>query len=279
MRTLFVLITVISLSVILNVTGFAQLGGFPTPPPPPEIAITEVVPVGTDEVITIENPTRFPMDFTGWSITLTRISSHTVSTYNFPDGCFVPSGGTVRVHSGPANVNLEDSACNEAEIDLIWSTTFALPNDAFSLELLNQAGEEVSSFDYPLPLLPSVFINEMEITPASSPEWIELYNSESEDLDLTGWTLDVVRGTSVKLSLPVDQVIPAGGYLIISIGIEFLNDAGEIVELRDAQGNLVDTTPVTGLPDGLNDDRCWARAQDGANAWAFQACTQAAKNS
>ncbi len=273
---------ILLIMVVFSVPTFAQFGGGGFQLPEFIFRILAVDPVSTDEVITIQNGTRAPQDMTGWSINIRRPGTNNTASYTFPGDCVLAPGSVVNVHSGPANINRTDQPCDGAEFDLVWSARFLLPNDVVAVSLHNAAGETEATFEYPEPIVPAVFINEIEINPETgNAEWIELYNASSENIDLTGWVLNVNRGTSVKLSIPLDSiasVIAPGQYLIVSVGIPFLNDNNEAVEIRTDKNILVDATPEPGLSDSLADNRCWARAGDGEDAWAFQTCTQGASN-
>lgn len=99
-----------------------------------------------------------------------------------------------------------------------------------------------------------VVINEvawMGTTYSSYDEWMELYNNTSTSIDLTGWTLRATDGTP---NITLSGSIPAGGYFLLErtddtsvpginanqIYTGALNDTGEVLELRDAAGNLID---------------------------------------
>ncbi|MBM6617829.1 phospholipase D-like domain-containing protein [Bacillus suaedaesalsae] len=103
-------------------------------------------------------------------------------------------------------------------------------------------------------LLSGVTINEiawMGTTISYSDEWMELYNDSSQDVDLTGWTLTAQDGSP---SVNLQGVIPAKGYYLLEktddsavegitadlIYTGSLSNTSEILELRDAKGNLVD---------------------------------------
>lgn len=267
-------------SLLLLVTfgsGYAQFGGG-AQRPQGQVKISAVAPLSIDEVITIENQTPQERDLTGWLLELDRPNTAYHRTYAFPEGCRLPAGAAVRIHAGPASLNHADQDCDQAQFDLVWQSAFLLPNDRFTLELTDVSGKVISTYYYPSPVLPSVFINEMEANPASGDEWVEIYNGSADPMDLKGWTLNTLKGTSAKLSIPVDRTIPARGFILISLPIEFLNDQGEILELRSEKGLVVNITPEAGLPDGLADGRCWARVPDGQDAWMFQTCTQGEPN-
>ncbi|NOZ72442.1 MAG: hypothetical protein GXP38_11120 [Chloroflexi bacterium] len=80
-----------------------------------------------------------------------------------------------------------------------------------------------------------VVINEFIATPTSA-EAVELYNPTANDVDVSGWSID---GSTINAG----QIVPAGGYLVLSdantsgIGI---SNAGEVLELVDANGVIID---------------------------------------
>lgn len=58
--------------------------------------------------------------------------------------------------------------------------------------------------------------NDMEIEePDSEADWIELHNTGTEAVDLSGWKLTDNREEWQKWSFPPDTIIPAGGYLVV----------------------------------------------------------------
>jgi hypothetical protein len=121
-----------------------------------------------------------------------------------------------------------------------------------------------------------VSINEIEHNPPGADagnEWMELYNPTGAEVALDGWTLS--RATGKAVTLP-SAALPTGGYLVITIQVEWLADENEQIELRDAGGNLVDSTPIQS--DGADDERCWGRHPDGASTWAFGAQSKGGPN-
>jgi hypothetical protein len=103
------------------------------------------------------------------------------------------------------------------------------------------------------PLL-EVVINEiawMGTATSSNDEWMELYNTTNQTIDLTGWTLKATDGTpNITLSASIE---PFGLYLlertpndvIIDISADktytgALSNSGEYFELKNSSGNLED---------------------------------------
>ncbi|MGC9024294.1 MAG: lamin tail domain-containing protein [Chloroflexia bacterium] len=86
---------------------------------------------------------------------------------------------------------------------------------------------------------------------STADEWIELYNASPYDIDLSGWTLS----DGGDISITLQGTIPAGGYFLLERTDDstisdipadqffsgILANAGEVLTLRDAGGNVVDT--------------------------------------
>ncbi|OZM56486.1 competence protein ComEA [Lottiidibacillus patelloidae] len=100
-----------------------------------------------------------------------------------------------------------------------------------------------------------IVINEiawMGTTTSYSDEWMELYNTSSSDIDITGWTLNAQDGSP---SITLSGVIPAKGYFLLEktddnsvngiaadlIYSGSLSNTTEVLELRDASGTLIDS--------------------------------------
>lgn len=100
-----------------------------------------------------------------------------------------------------------------------------------------------------------VVINEiawMGTTYSYGDEWIELLNNTGCDISLDGWTLNATDGTP---AINLSGVIPANGYFLLErsddssvpelhsdlIYTGALSNKGEILELKDPSGNLIDS--------------------------------------
>ena len=100
-----------------------------------------------------------------------------------------------------------------------------------------------------------IFISElawMGTEVSSNDEWIELRNESGSDVALEGWTLSAVDGSP---SINLSGAIPAGGYFLLErtddesvpgvvadlIYVGSLGNSGEVLELRDGEGVLVDS--------------------------------------
>jgi len=118
----------------------------------------------------------------------------------------------------------------------------------------------------------------------SADEWIELYNSTSSPMDITGW---VLRSSDNSPNIVLSGTISANGYYLLErsddgtikdiaadkIYTGALNDSGESLELRDKGGNLIDTANQSGgsWPAGGGANKYTMERidviPDAANAW------------
>ena len=150
--------------------------------------------------------------------------------------------------------------------------------------------------------IPTIVINEFMSNPAEGDtEWVELFNKTGQSVDLTDWTLADGAGNSLG-SL---GSITAGGYLLIEISGNKLNNSGDLIVLKwDTtevdrvaygnwdDGNTADNAPAPGTgqstgryPNGQDTDvdnidfRVFAQDTRGAeNALAPQVATNDASN-
>lgn len=123
---------------------------------PPRIVIDSIRYRGDDEVVTLVNLSRKEVDVSGWQITSSTVERGPIAqVFVFPQGCVVPAGGRVRVHSGPASVGKTSTPCGHAEIDLyhryagIETEGAEVWDDRADLAQLRDAyGEKVDSCSY-----------------------------------------------------------------------------------------------------------------------------------
>jgi len=113
-----------------------------------------------------------------------------------------------------------------------------------------------------------VVINEVEINPPGDDsqtisEWIEIHNPTSESVDLSGWQ---IASTALKktLTIPAGTAIKSGQFLTYSYQPLWFADVSESVELRNADGDVVDKTPPVTDRSGNLDS--WQRIYDGLDS-------------
>lgn len=121
---------------------------------------------------------------------------------------------------------------------------------------------------------PSVVINEVESSaPNGGPDWVELKNTGTADVDLAGWSVLDNDDTHTRVPLATGSVIPAGGYFVIDEGtLGFGLGSGDSARLYDPAATLVDTYSWTAhsavtygrCPDGTGAFRTTTSSTQGA---------------
>ena len=102
----------------------------------------------------------------------------------------------------------------------------------------------------------SVTIIEVESNPSGTDagnEWIKLFNSDSEPIDLSGWTVLTDDGGTHTIS---NLTLSACSDTMISFSSQFLDNQQEMLTLIDANQNLVDQTST--ITDTDNDGTTWS---------------------
>ena len=116
---------------------------------------------------------------------------------------------------------------------------------------------------------PRVLISEVEANPPgvdAGAEWVELWNQEDVQVDVSGWSLHGTHGTPSERMLPSGTVLAPGARLVVTFPQQGIDNVDEVVELR-ILSVVRDRTPA--LTDEENDARTWHRGEP----WAFAAGT------
>ncbi|HID90346.1 TPA: hypothetical protein EYP44_00095, partial [Candidatus Bathyarchaeota archaeon] len=121
-----------------------------------------------------------------------------------------------------------------------------------------------------------VVINEVEQDPPGEDagnEWVELYNPTDGDVDIGGWTVSTTHGRTVTVTIPQGTVIASKGYWVYTHEEQWLDNEGESVVLRDADGAEIDKTRA--MDDDEDDERSWQRFPNGVDTdsdedWQFR---------
>lgn len=110
----------------------------------------------------------------------------------------------------------------------------------------------------------SVVINEMELNPPEGgAEWVELYNSGNDSVDISGWTATITDGSWVGKfpAVPAGTIIAANGFYVLNGKSSWNHDNGGFATLFNAAGEKVDETATR--KDTLNNDFTYGRHPDG----------------
>jgi len=123
----------------------------------------------------------------------------------------------------------------------------------------------------------AIIINEIEINPlegVSGKEWIELYNDEEREVDISGWAIWEGLATPKKrYTLPENTTISSGEYFVIELSsARILNNNGDFVTLYDVDETKIDETPE--LVESESSSKTWQLC----NEWEFLDTTQGEEN-
>jgi hypothetical protein len=114
------------------------------------------------------------------------------------------------------------------------------------------------------PPTPQILINEFMPKPSSGPEWVELFNPNPVDVDLSGWKIDDNTISAPQTAIGAGVVIPANGLLLVSLTTNILNDTTpDAAQLLDGSGNTVDIQTYSSATAG----KSFARVPDGSANW------------
>jgi len=103
-------------------------------------------------------------------------------------------------------------------------------------------------------------------------EWMELYNSNEIDVDLSGWQIQDKAGTITTFTIPATTKILANGFLVFKRPDTkiMLNNEGDSVNLLTPDGKIVDSVGFVSAPLGQSYNRTdSASAKASAGTWAW----------
>lgn len=78
-----------------------------------------------------------------------------------------------------------------------------------------------------------------EISPRSNPEWIELYNTGTEAIDVTGWYF-LDKQQTQKLLIAPEPIAPGTYFVFTGVSSWLNNDEEESVTIYDSGGVIID---------------------------------------
>lgn len=78
----------------------------------------------------------------------------------------------------------------------------------------------------------NLFLSEFLPNPTSGNEWVEIYNGNSSEVDLTGWYLDDIAGGGEE-PIRISGTIPGKSYRVFNLKDFYLNNSGDDVRLLD----------------------------------------------
>jgi DNA/RNA endonuclease YhcR with UshA esterase domain len=121
-----------------------------------------------------------------------------------------------------------------------------------------------------------IIFNELMPNPAGSDvnnEWIELFNTAEEKINLLNWKLKNSSNNNLKISTPV-WLEPSAYYLLKNFGAKFsLKNTTDTIKLFNADDELIDTANYSGAVQAAS----FARQENGKWVWVTRT-TPGAKN-
>ena len=117
-----------------------------------------------------------------------------------------------------------------------------------------------------------IVINEIDTNPNGDDslavsEWVELYNPTDSDVDISGWKIASTTVLKKTFTIPDGTILSPDKFLIFTYAKIWFTDSGELVELRNADGIVIDKTPS--ISDSQNNFLSWQRSYDGYSDWEF----------
>ena len=130
----------------------------------------------------------------------------------------------------------------------------------------------------------SVVVNEIELNPPEGgAEWIELFNSGNESVDISSWTAIITDGSwkGEFSPVPLGTILPAGGFYVLDGQESWNHTDGGYCTLYSASGEEVDRTALR--LDSLGNDFTFGRNPDGYDTntdgdWGLASATRGATN-
>jgi len=121
-----------------------------------------------------------------------------------------------------------------------------------------------------------IIITEIELNPTEGrdgTEWIELYNNEEDNTDISGWKIfDGLASEKERYVIPENTLIEKGEYYIIEFGFCVLNNDGDYIIIYDSSGEKVDETKT--LKETSPSSKTWQLCEN----WEYLEETKGEKN-
>jgi len=150
---------------------------------------------------------------------------------------------------------------------IMLSATFSCVED----EVMTKEGPVVEGSVLKLNEIMSKDVND-------APDWIEVYNSGTQDMDISGYILNDKATAAGGFVIPAGTIIQAGGFYLVndSVSGESISSGGEDVSLAEPDGTIIDHTVTPDMSSNVG--LTWAREIDGAGEWMVSSPTPGSSN-
>ena len=274
-------------------------------PPAPGIALlNEVYSKGTVENpdwIELYNPTSTAIDLSGYKVYDSGGQSGSKPKKEFPAGTILAASGWFVIvvdtedESGfGLSGNGEEVWLENAEGNIVDNILFPAleenqsygryPDGTQNWQLLNTVTPGAANDNTTPPPAVTVLMNEAYSKGVvENPDWIEIYNTTAEDIDLTGFKIydnGGQAGSKPKKEFEAGTIIPANGFVVIVVDTEDesgfgLGSGGDEVWLENPAGQVIDNIAFG----AMDETQSYGRKPDGSdNMVIFTEITRGSTN-
>ncbi len=149
------------------------------------------------------------------------------------------SATTLRWEAGNADSVTIDNGVLPTSPEAIGATLVApAASTTYRLTATNPAGTATAQATITVVSGGDVIVSEILRDPIGLPdgqgEWIELYNTSAQAIDLTGWLLSDEVGDNHTIRPGVPLTIPAGGFVVLGPNADFATNGGVAIDYQVA---------------------------------------------
>ncbi|GAA1707170.1 hypothetical protein GCM10009808_26480 [Microbacterium sediminicola] len=247
--------------------------------PQDAIVINEASSQGIPEDwVELYNTSDAAVDVSGW-----MVSDSAGELEALPEGSVVDAGGYLVLVKDTAftfglgkgdefHLYLADGATLVDEV--VWPDgTHADPSwgrcvDGTGEFTMNETATPGAANDCPAPAGPeNIVIN--EVTSQGDPDWVEIYNDGTTDVDISGWV--VTDSAAEPAVLPEGTIVPAEGYLVLEKDAAFPFGLGKGDEFHLYLADGVTLVDEVAWPADTHADPSYGRCPDGTGEFAINA--------
>jgi hypothetical protein len=108
-----------------------------------------------------------------------------------------------------------------------------------------------------------VVVNEMEVSPPTDgTDWVELYNSGNQTIDISSWTVTIKdKGWVGNMNVPKGTTLSPLSFYVLEGSQKWHHNGGGFATLQTESGEKMDETAYR--MDNMSNDFTWARHPDG----------------